>query len=279
MGICFLSPEFRSLFFNLIINAYFIGVILPVIFHLFNKIILLYLQNNLIYFNRYSGILPNISRVTMNFIKRFNYPINFIFSGAIAGLVSTIIFTIVHQILITDIWFSFFIMAVAGIVSGISIAGSYGKIINTPSLKNWLGYNFIYILMFILLAVMSIIIFEPVTTAAEIMQAKTRPDELIKRAIPLSEIFTISFSLIMGFLFGKKIIDYIIILLTNSVLMIILGLNVSIIGLVKIPSGFFYLVFELFALIITIFIVYAGVFIIFERKNLRQNISLSQISK
>jgi len=124
--------------------------------------------------------------------------------------------------------------------------------------------------MFILIALCSIIIFEPVTTVTEVMQAKTPPDELIKKALPLSEIFIVSFSIIMGFLFGKKIIDYILILLTNSVLMIFLGLNVSIIGLVKIPSDSFYLVFELFALIITIFIVYAGVFILLERKSLRR---------
>ena len=211
----------------------------------------------------------------MNFIKRFNYFKNFILSGAIAGFVSTLIFTIVHQILITDIWFSFFIMAAAGIISGIAIAGSYGKIIKTPSIKNWLGYNFIFIFMFVLIALCSILVFEPVTTAAEVIQAKIRPDELIKRALPLSGIFTASFSLIMGFIFGKKVIDYLLILLTNSILMIFLGLNVSIIGLVKIPSSFIYLVFELFALIITIFVVYAGVFIILERKNLRQNIYLS----
>lgn len=211
----------------------------------------------------------------MNFIKKNNSSINFILSGAIAGFVSTLIFTIVHQILITDIWFSFLIMSGAGIISGIAIAGSYGKVVKVPSLKNWLGYNFIFIFMFILLAVCSIIFFEPVTTAAEVMQAKTRPDELIKKALPLSEIFTISFSIIMGFLFGNKIIDYILILLTNSVLIAILGLNVSIIGLVKIPSGSIYLLFELFALIFTIFIVYAGVFIILERKNLRRNIGLS----
>ncbi|MEJ2613651.1 MAG: hypothetical protein P8Z35_01715 [Ignavibacteriaceae bacterium] len=107
------------------------------------------------------------------------------------------------------------------------------------------------------------------------MQTKTRPDELIKKALPLSEIFIVSFSIIMGFLFGKKIIDYILILITNSVLMIFLGLNVSIIGLVKIPSDFFYLVFELFALIITIFAVYAGVFILLERKSLRQNTGIA----
>ena len=211
----------------------------------------------------------------MNFIKRFDYRKNYILSGAIAGFVSTFIFTVIHQVLITNICFSFLMMAAAGIICGVSIAFSYGKIIKTPSFKNWLGYNFVFILMFILIALCSVIIFEPVTTVAEVMQTKTRPDELIKKALPLSEIFTVSFSIIMGVLFGKKIIDYILILLTNSVLMIFLGLNVSIIGLIKIPSDFFYLLFELFALIVTIFVVYAGVFIILERKSLRHNAGIA----
>ena len=107
----------------------------------------------------------------MKFSGRFDFPVNFIISGAIAGLVSTFIFTVVHQIVISGIWFSFFLMAAAGIISGIAIASSYGKIIKIPSFKNWLSYNFIFILMFILVVLCSIIIFEPVTTVAEVMQA------------------------------------------------------------------------------------------------------------
>jgi len=48
--------------------------------------------------------------------------------------------------------------------------------------------------------------------------------------------------------------------------MIALRLNVSILGLVEIPTNSFYLVLELFGLIVAILLVFASAFIILERK-------------
>ena len=58
-------------------------------------------------------------------------------------------------------------------------------------------------------------------------------------------------------------------MITTVVLVLTLGLNVSIIGLVALPSGSFYLVIELFALILALGIAFAVSFIALERNQLR----------
>ena len=65
-------------------------------------------------------------------------------SGAIAGIISTLVFTIVHDIFISDIWYSFVIMIIAGIICGVCISVSYGLLFKEPSMGGWLRYNSIH---------------------------------------------------------------------------------------------------------------------------------------
>jgi hypothetical protein len=51
-------------------------------------------------------------------------------------------------------------------------------------------------------------------------------------------------------------------------LVLLLGLNVSVIGLVSIPGHSFYLIAEIFGLIVAINLIYVVAFITFERKSL-----------
>ena len=59
-----------------------------------------------------------------------------------------------------------------------------------------------------------------------------------------------------------------VLLLTCSVLVLLLGLNVSAMGLVAIPRSSLYLVAEMFALILVLNVAYVLVFIFLERKSL-----------
>ena len=115
-------------------------------------------------------------------IKTYRYLWAYTRSGAISGIISTFIFTIIHDIFISDIWYSFFIMAIAGIICGVCISISYGLLFKKPSIGSWFRYNLIFIAMFLLLGVASVLIFEPITTVAALMQANDRPDELINQA-------------------------------------------------------------------------------------------------
>jgi hypothetical protein len=189
-------------------------------------------------------------------------------SGALAGAASAFAFAIIHHIFISDIWFSLVVMMIAGILCGICVGWSYALLVENPSFESWLGYNALYVVMFALLGLVSVLVYDPITTVAVLVVANEPPDELIMQALPLTAVFTLSASVLVSALYRPGWLRYGAILLTCSVLVLFLGLNVSVIGLVDIPRGSLYLVVELFGLIIAINAVFAGVFIALERKSL-----------
>ena len=199
--------------------------------------------------------------------REYAIPRSFALTGALAGFVSTFLFTVVHQIFISNIWFSFLFMAGAGILSGFLIALGYGLLFKSYTSFSWFSYNFIFLVMFLLLALFSVVIFEPVTTMAELLQANGPPDELIRKAFPMTILFTIAFAVIISKLYAKKLLQVMMVVITCSVLMLVLGLNVSVIGFVDIPKTGFHLIMELFGLIILILFMNALVFRFLERRH------------
>ena len=193
---------------------------------------------------------------------------NFLRSGPIAGLVSALIFTIVHQIFISDIWFSIPIMLIAGALCGPSLGWSYGVLVSVPTLKNWLAYNLVYMAMFGILGAVSVAAFDPITTVEALIEVNESPNELIGKAMPLTVVFTFLMAGIVTVLSTRRWANFGSALLACVILVLSLGLNVSIIGLVSLPSGSLYLVVELFALILALGVVFAVAFAILERKQL-----------
>lgn len=185
-------------------------------------------------------------------------------SGALAGVASTFVFTIVHDIIISDIWFMLTPMLVAGTLCGALMSWSYGLLVTVASLRSWLGYNLIYVAMFGLLGVTSVVLFEPVTTMASVVTLNGPPTDLIDQAMPMTVVFTLGMVLLITLLYDRSWVKFVAVLLTCIVLVALLGLNVSAIGLVSIPSGAMYLIVELFALIVLLNVVYLAVFVALE---------------
>jgi hypothetical protein len=190
----------------------------------------------------------------------------YIRSGAVAGAASAFAFAIIHDIFISDIWFSLIIMLVAGAICGLCVGWSYALLVQSPSMGNWLRYNMLFLAMFVLLGVASILVFEPVTTVAALVAANEPPDELIGQAMPMTLAFTLVTVVLVSLLYKRSWLNFGAILLTCIVLVMLLGLNVSVIGLVYIPRGSLYLIAELFGLILAINVVYVAVFVGLERK-------------
>ena len=189
-------------------------------------------------------------------------------SGALAGAVSAFAFTIIHDLFISDIWFSLIIMLVAGALCGLCVGWSYGLLFEEASPGSWLRYNLLYDAMFVLFAVTSVLVFEPVTTIAALMVANGPPDALIRQAMPMTIVFTLATAALVSWLYGRRWLHYAAVLLTCILLILFLGLNVSVIGLVYIPGGSLFLIGEMFGLILAINLVYVAAFIALERKNL-----------
>jgi hypothetical protein len=122
--------------------------------------------------------------------------------------------------------------------------------------------------MFILLGAVSVLVFEPVTTIMALVVANEPPDELIGQAMPMTIVFTLATAILLSWRYGRNWLHYIAILLTCTLLVLLLGLNVSVIGLVSIPGSSLYLIAEMFGLILTINLAYVAVFIALERKSL-----------
>ncbi len=192
----------------------------------------------------------------------------FVRSGAIAGAVSAFAFVVIHDLFISDIWYSVVPMLMAGAVCGLCIGWTFGLLFSPPSASGWLWYNAVYLVMFAGLGIVSVLVYEPVTTVAAVISANAPPGDLFRRAAPVTILFTLVMAAFLGVRYGRGWQHYGAILLTCTVLVLLLGLNVSAIGLVEVPSGSLYLIAELFGLIFALNVIFAGVFLAIERKSL-----------
>ena len=105
-------------------------------------------------------------------------------SGAIGGVVSVVVFAGVHHLLISNIWETVVIMAIAGALAGVSLAWSYRRLPGRPSASRWLRYNAAYVGMFAVLPVISIALFDPVMTFVEAANSDGPLDGLIVKPEP-----------------------------------------------------------------------------------------------
>jgi hypothetical protein len=183
----------------------------------------------------------------------------FIGSGALAGAASALGFTALHQLLINPIWFALPPMLLAGAVCGMCLAWSYSLAVPAPSVGSWVRYNLFYLLMFVALGLTSLIAFEPVTTIAALLQAKEPPRALIGRALPVSGLFSLATAALLCVLYRPGWRGAAGLLLTTGVLVLLLGLNISILGLVGVPRAALGVLVEVLALLMALAASYVGV--------------------
>lgn len=189
-------------------------------------------------------------------------------SGAVAGAVSVLVFTWVHDLVISDIWAMLVPMLLAGAACGACLGWTYRRLAARPTVAGWLRYNATHLVMFGLLGALSVAVFEPVTTMAAVATTNAPPHDLIAQAMPMTIVFTLVTAVSVTWLHGRRWRELGPVLVTVTVLVALLGLNVSAIGLVEIPSGSAYVIAELFGLIAALDVVFALVFVGLERASL-----------
>lgn len=185
-------------------------------------------------------------------------------SGAVAGAISALAFALVHDLFISDIWTTAPIMMAAGALCGMTLSRSYDRLFARPRLRGWVGWNVAHVAMFGLLGLVSVLVFEPVTTMAALIVANEPPDALIRQAMPVTIAFTVATSLLLWAVFSSRPSDLVPVLVSTTTLVLLLGLNVSVIGLVEIPRGSTFVVVELFGLIVALGGVYCLAFAAIE---------------
>lgn len=185
-------------------------------------------------------------------------------SGAVAGAVSAVVFAAVHAVAISDIWFSTVPMVLAGAGCGACLAWSHRRLVPEPSVGSWVRFNLLYVGSLGLLCVASVVLFEPRSTIAELIAADAPPTALIGDALPLTVAFTLVATASVVGLFGGRPRDVAPVLATTSVLVLLLGLNISVLGLVDVPVAAIHLVAELLGLVLLLAAVHTAVYAALE---------------
>lgn len=189
----------------------------------------------------------------------------FIGSGALAGAVSALVFTAIHQLLINPIWFALPAMLVAGAICGVCLAWSYTLVAPVSAVGGWLRYNCLYVVMFVALGLTSLVAFEPVTTIAALLQSNEPPRALIGRALPVSGLFTLATAALLCVAYRPGWRGAGGLLLTTGVLILSLGLNISILGLVEVPRAALGVLAEVLTLLVALGGVYVAVVVVLNR--------------
>lgn len=192
-------------------------------------------------------------------------------SGAVAGGISVLVFTIIHNLFISHIWDSLPFMLVVGALCGASLGWSYALVAKAPSPGGWVRYNACYVVALVLLGLISLLAFEPVTTVSALLQSQAPPIALFRRTLPLMVATTVATAVTLSLLYRPDWRGWLVLLLTSTLMVFLLGLNVSILGLVEISSTTLRLLAAMLGLILTLAAVNVVVFAGLQRRRWPQS--------
>ena len=181
--------------------------------------------------------------------------------GIIAGSLTSLAFAALHQLIISDIWFSLIPMMIAGAVCGLCLAWTYGVLFDGFSTPSWLRYIGLYTALLLLLGLASVLLFEPVVPMAVLIAANEPPTELIMEAIPLTVAFIVASAVLVAGIWERSWFALWSGLITSATLIVLLGLNVSVLGLVDTTGGQISMIAEFLGLLVVIMMGFAGLFL------------------
>ena len=189
--------------------------------------------------------------------------------GATAGALATLGFLVLHAIIISDIWFSAPMMLVAGAACGACLSWSHASVFAPGTTSTWVAWNTAQTGLLLFLGLASLAAFSPQWSMAELMVDEPPLGELFGRALPLMAAFTVIGSLALWAAFSRRASTLPSVLATVALLVLLLGHNAAIIGLVDIPAGGYYLVAEMLGLIIVLGVSFTSIALLLPGSSLR----------
>jgi len=172
--------------------------------------------------------------------------------GALVGVLTVLGFVVIHEILIVDIWDSLRRMVVAGAVCGLCLVWSYNKAVPGHSTTRWFGYNASYAALLVALGAVSFVVLEPRFTMAELMVSDDALAQVIPPALPLMIVAAVAGSFLLWVLYGRRRAALIPILVTQTLLVLLVGHNLAILGVVEMSADLLYVVGEFVALTVAL---------------------------
>jgi hypothetical protein len=188
-----------------------------------------------------------------------------VISAAVAGVLATIAFTALHQMISSDIWFALPVMAPVGALCGITLYWSFTQLSVPRGPRTWFVYHAVHLGVLSALGLTSILVFEPVTTVAALVAANEAPRELTAQALPLIVPFTVLWAAVLSAAWTATWRARAVMLLNCTLLMAALGLNIAILGLVEIPVTAANLVVRLFVMTAVLILGFAAFFYALDR--------------
>jgi hypothetical protein len=165
-------------------------------------------------------------------------------NGAGAGGLTVLTFAVLHDLWIADIWFNVGPMVFSGAVCGLSIVWSYRAATTDHSWRRWYAYNGACALALVTLGAASFLLLEPRFSMAEIMEADDALARLLPPAMPLIAVGTVVGTLVIWMAYGRRPRALLPTLVTQGLLMFLVGHNLAILGLVDIPNDQAYRIVE-----------------------------------
>jgi hypothetical protein len=193
-------------------------------------------------------------------------------TGALAGAFASLVFMFVHALLISDIWYSLVTMLASGALCGAAVAWTYAMLFSRPALAGWIGYNLLYVGFLVAIGLASLLIYEPIASAAELIAAGAGPPtELLRQATPLSIAAILIGASVIHWRWGRGIGQFLAVLLTCSLVIVLLGINVSVLGLVEFNRHGWMLVLFTYGLTLLLNATFVAAFAAMEWRTFRRS--------
>jgi len=167
--------------------------------------------------------------------------------GALSGFVVVSGFTVVHNVFITDIWFNVGPMLFAGLLCGFCIVWSYRQGVADHSTAAWFRYAGLYAAELIALGAVSLAVLRPRYTMAELLVADDAFEQLLGPSVPLMFGAIAVGTILVWLYYGRRWLALVPILVTQGLLVFLLGHQFAFLGLVESSSALL-VVFGEFAL-------------------------------
>lgn len=168
--------------------------------------------------------------------------------AALTGVVVVFGFTIFHGVFIADIWFNIGPMLFAGALCGFSVTWSYRRAVADHSTGAWFRYAGLYAAEMIALGAGSVAVLQPRFTMAELLVAENDMELLMRPSAPLMVGAMVVGTVLFWLYYGRRRAALVPILVTQVLLVFLLGHQLAFLGLVESSSALI-VAFGKFALI------------------------------
>jgi hypothetical protein len=157
--------------------------------------------------------------------------------GALSGVVVVLGFTVVHNVFVADIWFNVGPMLFAGALCGFCIVWSYRKGVADHSTAAWFRYAGLYAAEMIVLGAVSLAVLRPRFTMAELLVADDAFERLMPLSVPLLIGAMVVGTILVWLYCGRRWATLTPILVTQVLLVFLLGHQFAFLGLVESSSA------------------------------------------